>query len=171
MARGINKEAYDLYIKGFSIPEISEAINVARSTVRSWIASSGILRSRADGVRMAAKKGRLSGNKGVGRTFTDEWKSNISKATKGKGAGISKKPNGYLEFTMGENKGRSEHVVIMESHINRRIKSWECVHHKNGIRDDNSIDNLQLMTRSEHASHHAKENNSQRNRNEKGQYL
>lgn len=43
-----------------------------------------------------------------------------------------------------------EHIIIMEMHIERFTTRDEHVHHLNGIRDDNRIENLQLLTASEH---------------------
>lgn len=167
----IDMNEYDLYKSGKSIPDVHKITGIALSTLRFRFAKAGILRTRTESLILAGSQGKLSSSKGKSRVFTEEWKRNISKAKKGKGKGVSKKPSGYIEITMGEHKGRSEHVLIMEEHIGRKLFSNECVHHKNGIRDDNRIENLQLMTKSEHARLHALENIKTRNRDNKGRLL
>ena len=162
----------ELYLSGMSIPEVHKETGTPLSTLRFRFKKLGILRSRTDAIRNSVKRGRhYSPTKGKTRVFTQEWKDNISKSKRGKGKGYSLKPNGYLEITMGEHKGRSVHTVAMEIEIGRKLYRDEVVHHIDHNRSNNDINNLQLMSRKEHARLHALENNNNRNRDKKGRYL
>lgn len=47
--------------------------------------------------------------------------------------------------------------LTIENHIGRYLKSTEQIHHINGIKDDDRIENLQIVTLSEHNSIHYKD--------------
>lgn len=71
--------------------------------------------------------------------------------------GEVKRQNGYLSVTIGPDnpfasmcEGKRpyvlQHRLIMAEALGRPLRSDETVHHINGIKDDNRIENLQLMT-------------------------
>lgn len=95
-------------------------------------------------IRTLAKSGNYTGKclkccvrKGEANNF---WKG-----------GRTKSVDGYVYILADQteefkhSKYIAEHRLVMERHIGRPLLPTETVHHKNGIRDDNRLENLELF--------------------------
>ena len=128
----LNSLIKDRYKSGQSIREIADITGLSRWSVTKRIILSGTeIRPRGD------RPGPMSFHWKGGRGTVDA--------------------HGYLVVRI---KGKNYYVarLLMEKNIGRKLKPWEVVHHKNGIKTDNRKRNLSLFpSQGDHVIKHAKD--------------
>lgn len=89
-------------------------------------------------------------------------RSNARKREKGSNwkGGRKITPKGYVALLMPEHERADrngyvlEHIYVFEKESNIKIPPNCCIHHLNGNKQDNRIENLCLMTHGGHTSYH-----------------
>jgi len=92
----------------------------------------------------SCRKGELAGNWQGGRPKYDGY------------CVVWLAPDDFFYPMRGTGNYVREHRLIMAKHLGRLLHDWEVVHHKNGIKTDNRIENLELATRGQHSVNHNK---------------
>lgn len=167
-----------------SMNEISKKTGLAIGTIFNYIKKYDIpskpkMTERTKKKISESQKGKPSPRKGV--HVSQETKKKMSESHKNKfknpnefGGHKKKRRDGYIEIYCPNHPSANksgyvmEHILIMEKAIGRHITKDEVIHHKNRIRDDNRIENLDLMTLKKHASYHMKERWKERKEKENG---
>jgi hypothetical protein len=124
------------------------------------------IREKAIGRKLSEEVKEKIGKAGKGRKHSEIAKKKIGLANKGMNngqwkGGIVKSSNGYIfrykpEHPLANNHGQVlEHRLVIEEVIGRYLKPEEVIHHINGIRNDNRIENLMLFkNQAEHMKYH-----------------
>lgn len=122
------KKMLDLYNQGLGAERVAKKLGIGRSVAEAT------LRRLRGGLRP--------------RSF---YKGEKSATYKG---GYVDKQYGYKFISTGKYTRIAEHRKVMEDHLGRKLEKHEQVHHINGDKLDNRLENLMILTWSKHTKLH-----------------
>lgn len=136
--RGMSEKEFREYLaseyeRGMNMSDLAAELGVSPSCIRKYMLKYGIpIDSSRRGLR-GKKNPKWSGGRRTKEGYIEVYAPDHPKAC---------------------NNIVYEHRLVVEKHLGRYLASDEVVHHINGIKNDNRIENLVLLTNSEHLKLH-----------------
>jgi DNA-binding CsgD family transcriptional regulator len=125
-----------MYADGMSAPDVGMAAGISAQSVYFHLTRLGAkVRTVSEANKLAYKNKKYLRRSGPNH---HSWK----------GGCIDK--NGYKKIALGNGKQSSEHKVVWEKEHGPLPEGW-IIHHLNGIRDDNRLENLLGIPRRRHS--------------------
>lgn len=140
--RKFSKSKKWLYIKywgdGLNLRQIAEICGVCKHTIIYWFDKFNIPRRSVSESKIGEKN--------------HNWNGGV------------RYNGGYVLIYQSKNIYKKRAIIVMENYLGRELKSDELVHHKNEIKDDDRIENLELIgSNGEHTGLHMKGKKYKRN--------
>lgn len=134
-----NKEwLYKKYWKeGLNLYQIAEICEIGKHTITYWFDKFNIPRRSNSESKIGSKN--------------PAWKGGIRYS------------NGYVFIYQSSGKYKKRAVIVVERYLGRKLTSGEIVHHKSEIKNDDQIENLELINNNKHTSLHMKGKKYKRN--------
>jgi hypothetical protein len=149
----------DLYKGGMSVADICRGTELNPATLRRRFVRAGVMRDVRSALQLAFGSGKMNGRKNrKGVKASDETKQILREKALQRAQSMARgwrvNSSGYAEFTRGEYQGVLVHRFVVEHFINRKLSKNECVHHIDGNKLNNDINNLEIMAFDDHARSH-----------------
>jgi len=126
----------NMYLDGMSANEIAKTFGVTYQCIYDRLAEEGIkTRNRREQIKSMIQRGTYNVRKGETHK---NWKGGKTQS------------GGYTLLMVDRHKYKPEHRIVWEQHNGPLPKNW-VVHHLNGNKSDNRIENLAGMPRKIHS--------------------
>jgi transposase-like protein/ribosomal protein L37AE/L43A len=145
--------ARKLRLAGKSVNTIARELEVSKWSVSLWVRDLPVPELFSAEHRLAKREERA---RLLAEAKVQAGSRRKQRLVGGDGRWLIPAPPGYHGTTVSGGYYVYEHRFLMEQHLGRLLEPGEVVHHKNGNKWDNRLENLELKSESEHKAEHGR---------------